>query len=113
MNRRLLIRVTTPSVLIGTVLCIACLISAWQVDRLKANLPHILSDNVTSLEAAQALEIRVRQLRYHCFVYLVEPTPARLEPVETDHHRFEEALQAAQRSAKTPETQACVRAIQA
>lgn len=113
MNRRLLIQVATPAVFIGAILFGTCLVGAWHVNRLEANLANILSENVTSLQAAQEIEIRVRQLRNHCFLYLVEPTPARLRPIEEDHQHFEEALRSAQYSATTPEERACVRAIQA
>ncbi|MBY0523584.1 MAG: hypothetical protein K2R98_09295 [Gemmataceae bacterium] len=111
MSRRLLLQVATPAVVIGAVLLVVCLLGTWHISRLEANLASILSENVTSLEAAQELEICVRQLRSHCFVYLVEPTPARLAPVEEDNRRFERALQAAERSATSPEEQACVEAI--
>jgi signal transduction histidine kinase len=112
MNRRLLIQVTTPTAIIGAVLFIVCLIIAWQINRLETNLAHILSKNVTSLKAAQELEIRVRQLRNHCFLYLIEPTPQRLEPIELDNQHFEEALQIAQRSANSPREREIVAAIQ-
>lgn len=111
MSRRLLIKVATPAMLLGIVLLGVCLVSAWQVSRLEGNLASILAENVTSLQAAQELEIRVRQLRSHCFLYLVEPTPARLEPIEEDNRRFEQALLVAQNSANTAEERACVEAI--
>ncbi len=113
MNRRLLFQVTLPAVVIGAVLLGACLVNAWYISRLQKNLANILSENVASLEAAQELEIRVRQLRFHSFVYLMDPMPSRLEPIEQDHQRFEEALQLARQSASMPDEQACVKAIQA
>lgn len=113
MNRRLFLLITTPTVVIGLLLFAASLISAWQVDRLESNLATILSENVTSLEAAQELEIRVRQLRSHCFVYLVEPTAEHLTPIQEDNKRFEEALETAHRAANTAEEKRLVAAIQA
>ncbi len=102
MNRRLLIRVAIPAVLLGVVLCGTCLVTAWYINRLESNLAKILSQNVASLQAAQELEIRVRQLRNHTFLYLIEPTPVRLEPIETDQEHFESALQLARESASSP-----------
>jgi two-component system, NtrC family, sensor histidine kinase HydH len=112
MNRKLLIRVTTPTIVIGLVLFGTCLVSAWYVHRLQANLASILSENVTSLEAAQELEIRVRQLRFHCFLYLIDPTPVHREPIEQDHENFEAALRVAHASAITPEELRCVQQIE-
>jgi signal transduction histidine kinase len=112
MNRRILIQVTAPAVLIGILLFIACVASAWYIDRLQTSLAHILTRNVNSLQAAQELELRVRQLRFHCFLYLLDPTPARLQPMEEDHKHFEEALDLARRSAHSPEEVAAIEAIE-
>src|SRR5207253_8104081 len=58
------------------------------------------------------LMVRVRQLRAHNLLYLMEPTPARLETVEADQRQFEDALVKARRSADTPEEEEIVRAIE-
>lgn len=113
MNRTVLIRVATPAVVLGVVLLGACLLSAWHINRLQSSFATTISENVTSLEAAQDLEIEVRQLRFHCFVYLLDPNPARLTPIEEDHERFEQALAIARRAANAPDEEAIVRAIEA
>src|SRR5258708_7617383 len=69
MSRRILIQVTAPAVLIGLILLGASLASVWSINRLQRNLAGILTGNVASLEAAQELEIKLRQLRFHSFVY--------------------------------------------
>ena len=79
MDRRILIQVTAPAVVLGLILLGTCLVSAWIVNRLQTNLSRILSENVTSLEAAQELETRVRILHLHCFRYLVDPDRASLD----------------------------------
>jgi signal transduction histidine kinase len=111
MNRNILIKTTTPALFIGLLLFSSCLVSAWYIGRLQSNMAQILSDNVTSLEAAQALEIKLRQLRFHSFVYLIDPTPEHFEPVKEDHLGFESALREASLSAKTAEEQALVHEI--
>jgi signal transduction histidine kinase len=111
-NRRILIQVTAPAVLIGLLLFGACLASAWYINRLQMNLNQVLSQNVRSLEAAQELEIRVRQLRFHSYRYLIRPQPLRLQEIDTDHNRFEEALARARQSANSADEQACVRKIE-
>jgi hypothetical protein len=52
MNRKILIQVTTPSVIIGLLLFGTCLASAWYVHRLQTGLVWVLSQNVTSKKAA-------------------------------------------------------------
>lgn len=113
MNHKLLIRVTAPTVVIGLLLLGGCLAAVHSINRLQANLANILTENVTSLQAALELEIRVRQLRFHSFLFLLNPTPKRLEPIEMDQERFEKALEIARQTANTPEEQACVQAIEA
>ena len=73
MNRRMLLQITAPTVVIGAVLFGVCLASVWSINRLQANLAQILSENVTSLKAAQELEIQLRQLRFHSFLNVIEP----------------------------------------
>src|SRR5206468_3705790 len=85
MNRRILIQLTAPTVLIGVVLFGACLASVWSINRLQANLAQILSENVASLEAAQSLEIQLRQLRFHSFLLVIDPNAQRRQLVEEDH----------------------------
>ena len=103
MNRKILIQMTAPTVLIGLVLFTACLASVWYINHLQTNLASILSKNVTSQQAAQELEIEVRRLRFHSFLYVIDPSPERLTPIADDHKRFEAALDIARQSAATAE----------
>src|ERR1700736_5337654 len=77
-NRRILLQVAGPAVGVGLLLLAVCLVSAWQINRLQANMSHLLQRNVASLAAAQELEIQLRRLRFHSFIYLLDPVPARL-----------------------------------
>jgi signal transduction histidine kinase len=92
MNRRILVQVTVPAVVIGLLLFGACLAGTWYVDRLQTNLARLLSENVASQAAAQTLEIQIRRLRFHSFLYLVDPTPDRRKLIDQDHLNIEEAL---------------------
>ena len=82
MDRVLLIRVTAPAVAIGLLLLGTCAAGVAYINRLQSNLTKILSQNVASLQAAQELQIRVRQLRYHNVLYFLDPTPGRLDPIK-------------------------------
>jgi signal transduction histidine kinase len=111
MNRRLLIQVAAPAVLIGLLLFAACLVSTWYVNRLQTGMNDMLSKNVASLRAGKEMEISVRQLRLHCFAYLVDPDPTLLQTVYKDNERFQEWLALADQSALTATEQALVAAI--
>jgi signal transduction histidine kinase len=113
MNRRLLLQVTGPAVVIGMVLFGTCLVSAWYIDRLQTNFARVLYRNVTSLEAAQELEIRARQLRFNSFLHLIDPNPGRLARIAEAHRHFAEALERARESSNTPEEATRVQRIEA
>ena len=111
MNRRIVIQLTAPSVLIGLLLFGSCVAGVWSINRVQTNLARILSKNVASLQAAQELEIRLRQLRFHSFFYVLDPRPERQELVRTDEQEFEVALARAKAATNTPEEKALVAAI--
>jgi signal transduction histidine kinase len=92
MKRKLLLRITVPSVVFGVFLFAACLLSIRYIHRLQSNLAEILNQNVTSMQAVQELEIQVRQLRFHTFLYLLKPQPERLLRIEDAQTKFEAAL---------------------
>src|SRR5262249_21662125 len=112
MNRRVLIQVAGPAVVIGLVLLGTCLASAWYINRLQRSLSSVLFQNVANLQAAQELEIRLCQLPFSSFVYLVDPSPARFDVIQSDHKNFETALELAKRSAYSDEQRDYVAAIE-
>jgi signal transduction histidine kinase len=111
MNRKILIKVTAPAVLIGLALTGACLVSAWYVNRIQSNLANIVASNVTSMQAAQQLEISARQLRYHCFLYLIDPHPAVLGEIRKDQVTLENWLAQAAQTGTTSGERIQVQAI--
>ena len=112
MDNRLLLRVTAPAAAVGLLLLGVCLGGVVYVNRLQKNFANVLSRNVTSLQAAQELEIRVRQLRFHNLLYYLEPSAERLPPIAEDQERFEKALATARETADSDEEKACVRKIE-
>ena len=112
MNRKMLLRFTIPSLVIGLAFFAACLISIRYIHRLQSNLADVLTENVTSMQAAQELEIRVRQLRFHNLLYLLDPKPERLARVEDDQAGFEKALKVARQASQTDDEEVLVQAIE-
>ncbi|HTU21631.1 MAG TPA: ATP-binding protein [Gemmataceae bacterium] len=116
MDRRILIQITAPAVVIGFLLFGTCVVSAWMVNHQQANLSNVLAENVTSLDAAQDLETSVRQLHVHCYRYLSDPDRPLVDrevtaAIEHDNAMFRTALERAEGSAITPEEQECVQQI--
>ncbi|HVK09852.1 MAG TPA: hypothetical protein VM597_13840, partial [Gemmataceae bacterium] len=112
MSRKLLLQVTAPAVLIGCVTVGVCLASLWSITRLQANLNSILAENVASLEAAADLEVKLRHLRFHTFLYVMDPTPGRARTIADAEAGFEAALAAARQSARPADVE-LVAAIEA
>lgn len=113
MNRKVLLQVTLPALIIGAILIGVCFFGAWSIDRVQTSFAQVLSENVTSLEAAQDLEIRVRQLRHRSFLNVIDPQPEREATIADAHRHFEEALQVARDTSFTPQEQNLVTAIEA
>src|SRR4051812_31099305 len=111
MNRRILFQFSAPTAIIGLLLFSACLGSAWSINRLQRNLTSILKDNVTSLEAAQSLEISLRQLRFHSFMHVIDPKPERQADIDAAINRFESSLSVARENAVPGEEMDLVTAI--
>src|SRR5581483_175880 len=110
--KTLFLQLTMPGMVLGVILLGTCLASIWYIQQLQANLVRVLSRNVAHQEAAQELEIRVRQLRFHSLLYLVDTKPDRLEPIEEDHKRFEEALRQVRGQASSPDEKTCIASIE-
>src|SRR5262249_23689912 len=102
---------TAPTVLIGLLLFGTCLVSAWSINRLQTNTSAILTENVTSLEYAQELEIILRKLRFKCYLYLIEPNEKTLGLIREFNTEFRERLPRAEGSADTRVEEAYVRQI--
>jgi signal transduction histidine kinase len=112
MTSKLTLRVAAPAVALGLLLLTACLAGVRYINRIQRNLADILSENVTSLRAAQELEISVRQLRFRSLLYLSDPSPERKVPIVDAQQRFENALvDAMEAERKAPEEKELVASI--
>jgi two-component system sensor histidine kinase HydH len=112
MKQQLLLRVTGPAVLIGLVLFVACLFSMRYINRLQTSLANVLAENVTSLQAAQELEIQVNRLRFHSLLYLYHHQKEVLESIDADQLAFETALKQARSASREPDEVALVGRIE-
>jgi two-component system sensor histidine kinase HydH len=101
-DRRILLKVTIPLVTVGLAFFAACLIGVWSINRLQSNRAVLLTRNVRSLQAAQEMELRLRQLRLHSLLYVMDPSPTRRATVESAHRQFQEAYLRARESAHLP-----------
>ncbi|MFO0866142.1 MAG: ATP-binding protein [Gemmataceae bacterium] len=101
--RSLSLRVVTPSILVGALLLGGSALSLRYLYSLQTTSAKILSENVVSLEAAQELEIQVRQLRFHNLLFQLDGKPERLKKIEETETRFEHAMKLAVANSVSPE----------
>ena len=112
MTNKMVLHITAPAVAIGLVLFLTCLAAIRYVNRLQDNLAEVLSRNVASLQAAEELQIRVRQLRFHSMLYLIDPSPERQEHIDEAHQLFVRALGVVRDASHTDEERSRVAAIE-
>src|SRR5579872_3521718 len=111
-SRHLLVRVTAPAVAVGFVLLGASVLGIQSVNRLEAQQAAVLAKNVSSLRAAQQLELQLRQLRFHSLMLALDPgLDRRRRLVEDDQHAFEKAFQVVQATATSPDEKSLVQEI--
>jgi signal transduction histidine kinase len=60
----------------------------------------------------QQIELHLRQLRFHSFVYMIDPTRERRSLVDEDHRNFENALDRARQLASSPREHAILDTIE-
>jgi signal transduction histidine kinase len=76
--------------------------TAWYVRTMQASVAGMLTENVTSMRAAQNLELSVRDLRSQGVRYLITGDSKMLEPIPRLQERTMAALENAERLATTP-----------
>src|SRR5215831_10822608 len=94
MNRRLRKVLTSPALLLGLILVIACTVSVVTLNSLQNRLFDSVSTKTASLHAAHEMEIALHMLRYHSLQRLMNPGADGRASSATgvDHQEFEKAL---------------------
>lgn len=105
MTPRLVGRLTAPVVGLAALLLVSALGSAWYVRSLQRSSSELIASNVASMQAAQELEISVREVRSQFTRYLITQDEGHLKRIPGLKERIELALAEAERLALTTEEQ--------
>ena len=81
-----------PMVGLGILLMIACLSGVWYINKLEADWGRAVQFDVKRLQAAEEMQIWLRQLRFHSILCAADPTEERRAEVRKDEAGFGEAL---------------------
>jgi signal transduction histidine kinase len=96
------VQVALPFVLVSLGFLAVCMIGVWSISRLQKNRAVLLTQNLRSLRAAQEMEVRLRQLRLHSLLYVMDASPERRDKVREDARQFQEAYDEAVKVAHLP-----------
>lgn len=92
MNRRLLLLVSSPALLLGIALLAACTASAAVLHSLQARMAQEVNTKLAGLRAARDMEIALRDLRFNGLVNTFAPSAESRRAIAADHEEFEKAL---------------------
>src|SRR5438045_3107346 len=92
-----------PLVGLGCLVAAACLTGVWYINKLEADLGRAIQHDVKRLQAAEEMQIALRQLRFHSLLYAAERTGARHDDLLSDEAEFEAARASFRREAAADE----------
>jgi signal transduction histidine kinase len=92
MKRVMFFYMAWPLVALGCLLAGACLTGVWYINKLEADLGRAIQHDVKHLQAAEQMQIWLRQLRFHSLLYAAQRSTARRREVLDDEKGFETAL---------------------
>ena len=101
MDLRLLRQTTLPVIAVGILLLAAGIIGAWQVHRLHKKGSDILSENVSSIRAAEELETVALEIRYRLKRFMVTQNERHLDEISSQVEAGTEWRELARKFAKT------------
>ncbi len=113
MNQFLFGRYSWPLVSLGVLLAAACLASTWYINRLQSDLASAVRHDAARMEAADELQIHLRQLRFHSLMLAADPSDARRAVVDVDRRLVVAALANARREAQAADDLRLLDAIEA
>lgn len=110
-QHRIVARLIAPVVSVSVLLIALALGAAWSIRDSQRTISKVLTDNVSSVQAANELESSLRAVHVQFDRYLITLDRKHLEPVPRLKQRTEEALVEAEQTAVTPREQAVMRRV--
>lgn len=92
-----------PLVAFGGLVAVACLASTWYINRLQSDLARTVHHDAARMQAADELQIGLRQLRFHSLMAAADPTPPRHELVDNDRQLVVAAIATVRRECDSPD----------
>ena len=112
MRRFLFSPFTGPLVALGLLTASACLGSTWYLNRLQSELAGAVRHHTAQLEAADELQLCLRQLRLQAVMFAADPSPARRAQLEEADASVGESLAEAREACRAPQDLALLEEIE-
>lgn len=103
MPRSLILHVSWPVIAMSVLLMSACFASIVSISRLQSELGDSFRTDSAMLQAAQQVQIHLREYRSHSIVYMAGPLPRRLQQLQEDRHQFLTSLESLRQLSDDPE----------
>lgn len=105
--------IAAPIAMVSVLLMVIAISSAWYIHNMQQSVAGLLTEHVTSMRAAQELELSVRDLRSQGVRYLITNEEDVLKPIPSLMERTKAALDHAESLATTPAEKALMRRTRA
>ncbi len=92
-----------PITAVGGLFALAGLAGIWAVSRQQEELAHLVRRDAARVQAAEALQVRLRQLRFHSVMFAADPFPARWAVLADDRREVDAALAIARHDSDDPD----------
>ena len=112
MQSRIVARLTAPVIVVSALLMVIAFGAAWYVRDSQRNVSYMLDSHVASVQAAQKLEIRLREIHVQIDRYLITGQKKHLDSVPDLKAKADKALQGARELATTDREQSQMREVQ-
>ncbi len=112
MSQFLFGRFSGPLVALGGLVAVACLGSTWYLNRLRSDLARTVRHDAAQLEAANELQVRLRQLRQHSVMLAADPSPVRERQVIDDRRLVAESMAETRAACHAPDDVALLEVIE-
>jgi len=92
LNRQMVFQVMMPALLVALAMFGMSLLGIRSINHLQADRDKIVSEHSKRLQLVQDLATKMRLIRLHSFIYIMDMTPERWNKVDDDQNKFESLL---------------------
>lgn len=113
LNRQMVLQVMMPALLVALAMFGMSLLGIRSINHLQTDRDKIVSEHSARLQLVQDLATKMRLIRLHSFIYIMDMTPDRWKRVDDDQTKFESFLAQLKKAPTDDQEQPVIDAIEA